>query len=212
MNGLYENWDDAQLVEAYLKGDGKAWDVLCERYRGKLLRFFINRIGNREDAADLVQDTLIAAMESIAAIHHPERFPGWIFVIAKRVRAKWLTANKKRGIYDSLDDVSEDRVAETGAAYAVLAPTHQQPDNRAIAKEQLEIVRSVAERLPQSEKAVFRLKLADPGMPLKEIAQTLRTSENAVKVRWHRARNRLETWLETEYPGEFTDLFKRRGK
>ena len=208
MNGPNENWSDAQLVEGYLDGDGKCWDVLYERYSGKLLGFFINKIGNREDAADLVQDTLIEAMESIATIQHPERFPGWIFTIAWRVRAKWLTANKKRGIYDSLDDVSADGVAEPGTAYAVLTPAHQQPDNRAIAKEQLDIVRSVAARLPQSEREVFLLKFADPDMPLKEMAQTLGIKVEAVKVRWHRARNRLETWLETEYPGEFTDLFR----
>ena len=99
-------------------------------------------------------------------------------------------------------------MAEPGAAYAVLAPAHQQPDNRAIAKEQLDIVRSVVARLPQLEQEVFLLKLADPDMPQKEMAQTLGISENAVKVRWHRARNRLETWLETEYPGEFSHLFR----
>lgn len=49
MNGPNENWSDAQLVEGYLDSNGKCWDVLCERYSGKLLGFFINRIGNRED-------------------------------------------------------------------------------------------------------------------------------------------------------------------
>lgn len=147
-------------------------------------------------------------MESIATIQHPERFPGWIFTIARRVMAKWLTANRKRGIYDSLDDVSADGVAEQGAAYAVPVPAHQQPDNRAIAKEQLDIVHSVAARLPQSEQQVFLLKFAEPDMPQKEMAQTLGISENAVKVRWHRARNRMKALLEAEYPSEFTELFR----
>ncbi len=115
---------------------------------------------------------------------------------------------KTEGYTTLLMTFLKDGVAETGAAYTVLAPAHQQPDHRAIATEQLEIVRSVAQRLPKSEKEVFLLKLADPDILLKEIAQTLGTSENAVKVRWHRARNRLETWLETEYPGEFTHLFR----
>jgi len=208
MNGPDDSWNDAQLVEGYLDGDGKCWDVLCQRYGGRLLGFLINKIGNREDAADLVQETLIEAMGSIATIHHPERFGGWLFTIAQRVMAKWLEANKKRGRYDSLDAVSEDGVAERGPAYAVLAPVHQQPDARAIAKEQLYIVRSMAKRLPRSERAVFLLKLANPDMQQKEIAKTLRIKVAAVKVRWHRARNRLKTWLETEYPGEFTHLFR----
>ncbi|MCY3720908.1 MAG: sigma-70 family RNA polymerase sigma factor [Candidatus Poribacteria bacterium] len=106
-------------------------------------------------------------------------------------------------------DKKTDSIVETEATYAIQAPAHQQPDNQTIAKEHFKIVRGMVERLPKSEKEVFLLKFTDPDMSLKEIAETLRISENAVKVRWHRAKNTLKTWLETEYPEEFTDWFSR---
>jgi RNA polymerase sigma-70 factor (ECF subfamily) len=206
---IHKGLDDGELVEAYLKGDKKTWDVLCERYTKELIGFFLNRIGNLEDAEDLTQDTLIDAMVNLSKLRKPENFRGWIYTIARRKLAKWIEHKNRRTIYDSLDDISTDKIAETGVAYAFQAPAHQQPDNQTIAKEHLEIVLSVVEHLPKSEKEVFLLKLADPDMTLKEIAQTLRTSENAVKVRWHRARNKLKIWLGTEYPEEFTDWFSR---
>ena len=198
---------DGELVAAYLRGNKKGWDVLCERYIKELIGFFSNRIGNMEDAQDLTQDTFIDAMVNLSKLRKPEKFRGWLYTIARRKSAKWLENRNRRTNYDSFDDLSTDRIMETDAAYTVQAPAHQQSDNQTIAREYLEIVCSLAERLPKSEKEVFLLKLADPDMTLTEIAQTLRISENAVKVRWHRARNKLKTWLETEYPGEFTDWF-----
>lgn len=198
---------NGELVAAYLSGNKKSWDALCERYTKELIGFFANRTGNTEDAQDLTQDTLIDAMVNLRKLRNPEKFRGWLYTIAHRKLAKYFENRNKRAVYDSFDDISTDSIAETEAAYALQAPAHQQPDNQTIAKEPLEIVLNVVRHLPKSEKEVFLLKLTDPDMTLKEIARILGTSENAVKVRWHRAKNTLKTWLDIEYPEEFTDWF-----
>lgn len=193
---------DGKLVEAYRNGDKNAWDTLCKRYTGKLFRFFVNKTGNREDAKDLAQETLIEAMVNLSTLQKPESFRGWLYPIAKGHLAKYFRDRYKGGIHEPIDD----SVLETRAPYT--APRDQQPDNLVIAQEHLDIVHSMVDRLPKSEREVFQLKFADPEMPQKEIAKTLGISVDAVKTRWRRARKRLREQLEAKYPGEFTYLFE----
>ena len=166
---------DGELVEAYRKGDKKAWDTLCKRYTDKLFRFFVNETGNHEDARDLVQETLIEAIVNLPTLQNPESFKGWLYRIRRGILAKYFRDRYKCGIHEPIDD----SVLETGVPYA--APGDQQPDNLVIAQEHLEIVYNMVERLPESEREVFLLKLADPEMPQKEIAGILGISVSAVK-------------------------------
>ena len=189
-------------MEAYRTGDKNAWDTLCKQYISKLFRFFVNNTGNPEDAKDLTQDTLIEAMVKLSTLQNPESFRGWLYEIAKGHLAKYFRDRYKWEIHEPIDD----GLLETRIPYA--APRDQQPDNLVIAQERLEIVHSMVDRLPKSEREVFRLKLADPEMRQKEIAKTLGISVDAVKTRWRRGKQNLRKRLEAEYPGEFTYLFK----
>lgn len=162
----------------------------------------MNKTGNHEDAKDITQDTLIEAMVNLPTLQKPESFKGWLYKIAEGHSAKYFRDRYKGGIHEPIDD----GVLETRASYA--ASRDQQPDNLVIAQEHLEIVQSLAEQLPKSEREVFRLKLADPEMPQKEIAKTLGISVDAVKTRWRRAKEKLREQLEAKYPGEFTYLFE----
>lgn len=200
--GVDDGLSDEELVTGYLKGDKKAWDTLCKRYTRKLFRSFMNETGNREDVKDLVQETLIEAMVKLSKLQNPESFRGWLYRIRGGILAKYFRDRYKSGIHEPIDD----SVLETRAPYA--APKDQQPDNLVIAQEHLDIVHSMVNRLPKSEREVFQLKFADPEMPQKEIAKRLEISVNAVKTRWRRARKRLREQLEAKYPGEFTYLFK----
>ena len=193
---------DRELVERYRAGDKNAWNILCKRYSKKLFEFFKRRVGNYEDAKDLAQDTLIEAMVNLSQLRNPESFRGWLYEIARGILAKYFRDRHKWGIHEPIDD----GVLETRAPYA--APRDQQPDNLVIAQEHLEIVRSLVDQLPESERKVLRLKLDDPDMTLKAIAEALGISVSTVKVRKHRATKKLQKWLTEEYPGEFTYLFE----
>ncbi len=193
---------DGELVEAYRNGDKNAWDTLCKRYTDELFRFFVNKTGNREDAKDLAQETLIWAMVNLSTLQKPESFRAWLYTITRGILAKYFRDRYRWWMSKPIDD----GVLETIASYA--APTDQQPDNLVIAQEHLEIVQRLGEQLPKSEREVFRLKFADPDMPQKEIAKRLGISVDAVKTRWRRGKQTLRKQLEAKYPGEFTYLFK----
>ena len=163
----------------------------------------MRRMRNREDAKDLTQDTLIEAMINLPKLKNPERFRGWLYPIARGCLTQWIRRRKKWDVHEPFDEASNDGIAKTTAV-----PVYQQPEESIIAEEHLEIVRSLVERLPESERKVFRLKLDDPDLTQREIAEALGISVSAVKVRGHRATKKLEKWLTEEYPGEFTYLFE----
>ncbi len=200
--GVDDGLNDGELVEAYRKGNKNAWDTLCKRYTDKLFRFFVNKTGNREDAKDLVQETLIEAMVNLPTLQNPASFKGWLYRIRGGISAKYFRDRYKWGIHEPVDE----SVLETRAPYA--APRDQQPDNLVIAKERSDILHRCIEQIPKSEREVFLLKLADPEIPQKEIAETLGISVDAVKTRWRRGKQNLRKRLERKYPGEFTYLFE----
>ena len=50
---------DAELLEAYLKGDTKAFQVLENRYRKALFAWLMSSLNSKADAEDLYQDVWI---------------------------------------------------------------------------------------------------------------------------------------------------------
>ncbi len=181
---------DAELVRSYQSGDKTAWDALCIEYEPRLAQFFYNRkIGNPEDVQDLAQDTLLIAMEVIHTIRNPERFNSWLFTIANRRRIKWLKERERRESYvPSEDEFMETAVVDLG------------PDHIAVNNEYFEIVMGLMAQLSENQR--MAILLSANGMKQKEIAKTLKTTTDNVKVLVNRGRKKLKALLKTKYPDD----------
>jgi RNA polymerase sigma-70 factor (ECF subfamily) len=84
--------DDATLVARHRSGDRAAFDELYHRYAryiaGTVYRLAGGR-AERSDLADLVQETFLAALESLPDLRQPECFRTWLVGIAvHRVRRR----------------------------------------------------------------------------------------------------------------------------
>jgi len=51
--------DDRQTVSEFIKGKVEAFDILYERYSGRLYVFALRLLKNQEDARDVVQETFL---------------------------------------------------------------------------------------------------------------------------------------------------------
>lgn len=192
---------DEELVnQNFDVDDDGAFEILYHRYEGPLLSFFYRRVGNWETAQDLVQETFIKVHQNLSTLRNPKSFSSWLFSIAHQLIASHFRKEERKLEIGSLEGNPE--------AYLVDLE-HRSPIYRIIAKEQMEIVYALAQRLPISEQDVFELKLANPKMTLEEIAETLNISVSATKVRLHRAKKRVVVWMKEEYPGEFDNIFRK---
>ncbi|MCY3550370.1 MAG: RNA polymerase sigma factor [Candidatus Poribacteria bacterium] len=196
----YETYSDAQLLQRYQKGDEVARNVLFQRYRAPLHKFFRRRIsGNHEDAEDLVQETLLEALKSLEGIQSPERFGAWLSTIATRVLVKWIKEKQKQGVLVVLDADPEDESGQMALTELLSAPVTFQPEHGVLDNELAEIRRRFECTLRPKELEVFQLR-HNSDMTFEEIRQKLGIRTGTAKSRYHRALVKFEKWLEKHYP------------
>lgn len=170
---------DGSVVRAVLSGDVDQFSVLVRRYRDRYARYATHMLGSIDAAEDAVQDAMVRAYTNLAQCREPDNFAGWFFLIlrnrcfAERRRTRWESG---------LENVGE-----------VAAPEQTES-----ALERSEVVQSVQRallHLTTEQREVFVLKHVE-GLSYEEIAGRLSTSVAALKMRMHRAYDRLRELLE----------------
>jgi RNA polymerase sigma factor (sigma-70 family) len=87
---------DEQIIASYKEGNQEAFKALIDRYTPALYNFTA-RIGNRNDASDIVQETFIKIWKHIYHFDAEKAsFKTWIFTIARNTTTDYL--RKKRSI------------------------------------------------------------------------------------------------------------------
>ncbi|RKU16696.1 hypothetical protein C6501_05175 [Candidatus Poribacteria bacterium] len=190
---------DAELVRSYQSGNTEAWNELCIEYGPRLAEFFRSwQSGNTADVQDLVQDTLLAAMEDIHKIEDPQSFNAWILTIATRKRISWFKEQEKRESYLP----SEDEFMET-------TPVYLGPEHIAVNNEYLQIVMDLMKQLSENQRMVILLSAI--GMKQKEIAEQLNIKVGNVKVLLMRGKEKLIARLKAKYPDDYADIVDDEG-
>ncbi len=83
------------LVRKAQRGDAEAFICLIEECRMTLLRVAYGYLGNEEDVADAIQDTILSAYEHIDTLKKGEHFKTWIVRILINHCTKMWRQNKK---------------------------------------------------------------------------------------------------------------------
>ena len=74
---------DAELLRAWKGGDRAAGKALFERTFGGLRRFFRGKAGDPSEVDDLIQRTLLAAVERSSQLDDDRRFRAYLFTVAR---------------------------------------------------------------------------------------------------------------------------------
>jgi RNA polymerase sigma-70 factor (ECF subfamily) len=174
---------DADLVDRVRRGDLAAYTELVTRYRAGLERYALHLLGSREEAEDALQDTLLRAYRAIGQCAQPDRFRAWVMTIL---------VNRCRTRLGRHDPILRDQAARTAMENAA-APDGS--DASSLLRE--EIQRALA-NLPSDQREAFLLKHVEE-MSYEEIAELTGASVSALKMRVHRACERLRAELEDSY-------------
>jgi RNA polymerase sigma-70 factor (ECF subfamily) len=87
---------DEKLILRFQEGDINAYNELVKRYKDRLLNFVFRYFNNREQAEDVVQDTLIKLYTHASYYKNIAKFSTWIFTIAKNNALSELRKNKRK--------------------------------------------------------------------------------------------------------------------
>jgi RNA polymerase sigma-70 factor, ECF subfamily len=171
---------DGAIVRAVLAGAVEDYAELVRRYRDRYARFAARMLGSADAAEDAVQDAFIRAYEQLRQCRDPESFAGWFFLI---LRNRCLAERRRAA-----------RVEAVGDGADTLATSPERPDGR-LEQEELRrmLQRSLLELTPE-QREVFVLKHVE-GLSYEEMAARLGSSVPSLKMRMHRAYDRLRERL-----------------
>lgn len=177
----------ARLVQ---DGDREAFRVLIERYEGMVFDLAHQYADSPEAAEDLAQDAFMRAYRRIGDLKNPDRFSSWLYGIALN-RCRDYAKNVRRETY-AFSRTEEQEDADT------LPGEEQGQDEALLAEERSEQLWAALDELSSTYATPFLLKYRD-GLTYKAMSKRLDVSVSALKVRVHRARNKLRNLLEDRY-------------
>jgi RNA polymerase sigma-70 factor (ECF subfamily) len=181
--------DDLPLLERARHGDLDAFESLVAPHTKKLFDCIWRIAGNREDAEDAMQETLLRAFTCLKQFRGTSRFSTWLISIGVNQALMYL--RKRRRIVMSLDFCEQ---VDSPEPILYLAETRPNPEEQYRTKEMAAILTNAIHSLPSSCRTVFELRFVHE-YSTKEAAIALDISIAAVKTRTHRARRYIEKQL-----------------
>jgi len=181
--------DDLSLVCRCQAGDLAAFNVLVERYQGKVFNAVHRMVGHYEDARDVTQDAFCKALAALDGFRGNSGFYTWIFRIAANAA---ISHRRRSGRMQPAEIREETDVA--GKIRRSAEPEHgpvQSAENLEAAAE----VALALQKLDPEFRAALVLKDIE-GCDYDEIAEILEVPLGTVKSRIHRARMEMRTLLE----------------
>ena len=174
---------DAQLIQRILQGDQEAFSPLIKKYQKGVHALAWRKIGDFHIAQEITQDTFLKAYEKLRTLKNPNAFAGWLYVIVANLCLDWL--RKNRIPMESLDTADSSEVDKVSYSQYVSEKQEEEADET-----RREVVKELLKKLPESERTVMTLHYLGE-MTIKAISEFLGVSQNTVKSRLSRARNRL---------------------
>ncbi len=170
----------AQLVKKSLNGDIESFSELVKEYRQSVYALCYHRIGDFQNAQDLVQETFLKAYLSLSQLRDPDRFSSWLYRIAINNCNMWLRKRSQKTL--SLKD--PDKLQDTSPS--IYEGYH---------KRELEIkVKEALSRLSENNRLVITLHYL-AGRSYNEMAEFLNVPLTTVKSRVHEGRKQLKEEL-----------------
>jgi RNA polymerase sigma-70 factor (ECF subfamily) len=193
-DGNLDKSTDEQLIAKFQLGDVQAYDVLVRRYKDQLLNFIYRFVGNRSDAEDIVQETLLRVYKNKHMYKEIAKFSTWVYTIAGNLAKTELRRRKRHKIFSVSNFVNEERDYD-------IPDKALSPEKQVDSTIQEAIIQKAIEKLPVKFKEVIILRDIQ-GFAYEEISQILNIPLGTVKSRVNRGRLKLQEDLKFLYETE----------
>jgi RNA polymerase sigma-70 factor (ECF subfamily) len=183
---------DLAVVRQVQAGDVAAFDRLIAKYRERVYGIVYNMTSNREDAADLTQDTFIKAFQSIQRFGGQASFFTWLYRIAVNSTLSHLRKTRLRSFF-SLERINTDEPVSREIINALTDKTGADRDT--YVRELQEKLNDAMQKLSIKHRTVVTLFEID-GLSHQEIADVMNCSVGTVRSRLHYAKQLLQAELQ----------------
>lgn len=179
---------EVELARALAAGEPRAFERFVEHFRSKIFHYSWLICGQRDDAEEVAQETLLKVFESFEQLREPEHVRAWVFRIARNA----CLMQRRKSVFApqhelSLEDLPPGSEIEDAAV--------RLPDDQLQGAELRAVLHQVIAELPPAYRPVVLLRDIEE-LSTEETAEILDLSTDVVKTRLHRARAAMRQKLD----------------
>lgn len=175
-NSKLKDLKDEEIVSLYVETQQNVYfEEIYRRYADKVYRKCYSFVYSQQKAEDFTHDIFLKLIVKIGTFKENSKFSTWLYSITYNFCMDQIRVNKKMAetsIDDSFDIVEEEEDLE-------------------FASMKSKGLKRSLEQIPSDEKALLLMKYQDD-FSIKEISETLKISESAVKMRLLRSKDKLK--------------------
>ena len=173
--------NDLILVEKIKDGDRTAFEELVLKYQKEIYFLTYRMVLNKEDAADVVQETFVQVFRKIHQFRSASTFKTWLYRVAINQCKNFLRVLKKNRESAPVED------------YAVTDPKDSQLD-LLLKNERVALISETVGKLPKKQKAVLILRTYQE-LSYEDIAEIVGGSVNSAKVNFYHAIENIKRFM-----------------
>ena len=178
--------DDVALIQRILAGDENAFSTLIEKYQQQVHTHALRKVRDFQTAEDITQETFLQVHQKLSTLNDPAKFSGWLYAIVNHLCIAWYRKNRLQT--ESLQELHISAV-EKDVYSQYIATEHA----KTTAAAQRDLVKRLLTKLKEGDREIITLHYFEE-MTSSEIGTYLGVSENTIKSRLHRARQRLKKY------------------
>ncbi len=170
---------DIELIREVLQdSNARAFETLMKRYTSQVYGAAIRLMKDEENAQEVTQLAFIQAYKQLDS-WRGENFGAWVTIIANHIALRMLEKEKRRQT-DPLDENTD-------------APDESYDEQK---EQQLQAMEAAIAQLPEADRQLIQWHYYE-NLPLQIIAQQLGQTENNIKVRMYRIRERIKRKMQS---------------
>ena len=168
---------DEKLMQDLAQGNKNAAGLLYDRYHPKVFGYFVRMTHDTEASRDLTQNVFLKVIKYCHTWKEDKVFVYWLFRIARNTLVDFHEGAKR---FSNFDDEPE-----------IVRMDSEQSIRNSEARESVELLLDAMSKLPPGYREMIEMNRFQ-GFSYKEIATTIDSTENAVKVKTFRAIQKLK--------------------
>lgn len=165
------NLSDEELVEGFVSGNHKNFDVLFERHKQKVYSYIFIMIKQEDITEDIFQETFVKVHSNLLKGKYSEsgRFVSWVMRIAHNLIIDYFRKKKNNAIIYS-DDYERDIFNQQRFSDTTI-------EEKLVKRELYYTINELVESLPDAQKEIIKMRHF-MGLSFKEIAEETNVSIN----------------------------------
>lgn len=186
---------DLELINDVLTGNTGQYALLVKRHQRFVFTLALRFAKNREDAEEIAQDCFVKAYKALGSFKQTAKLSTWLYTITYTTAMTFL--RKKRLDTSSINDEETFLQLENHTS-SLNANVYERQNSHNFLNDAIKLL------LPDDAAIITMFYKGEQS--LEEIAEVLNMEANTIKVKLHRARQRLKEKLQFLLKDEVKEL------